>query len=182
MKLWNLFVIMNEWIHWIVTEGLDDVYEESGVYHRPHDAYIYDVDTIIKEALDSGKKKEYLMSRHNLDLGKGKLLIHVRRFCPDNPSIHDVGASIQIPTLQISIDMLKRELTKDPHAIKQLGLSSSESPIHDALFGTTKSFTLGHLSHGRFTSLDFTMSLKELGFRNGQEIYVALNQELHKHK
>jgi hypothetical protein len=166
-----------------VTEGLDDVYEESGVYHRPHDAYVYDVDTIIKEALDTGNKREYLMSRHNLNVGKGKLMIHVRRYCPDNLSIHDVGTSIQIPTLQISIDMLKRELTKDPHAIKQLGLLSSENPIHDALFGTTKSFALGILSHGRFTPLDFTMSLKELGFGNGQEIYVALNQELQqKHK
>lgn len=49
-----------------MTDGLDDVYESAGVYNKPHDAYIYNVETIIKEAIDGGNKREYLMSRHNM--------------------------------------------------------------------------------------------------------------------
>ncbi|KAJ3147681.1 hypothetical protein HDU86_007930 [Geranomyces michiganensis] len=109
------------------------------------------------------------------------------------------GASVAIPTLDISVDMLHRILSKDPHAVRSLGLQSEDATtgtrkknpwrgsVYDTIFGTARAFRVGEIRGGavdgdvppggvpegpRFVPYDFTESLKELGLRSGHVVWV----------
>ncbi|KAJ3162971.1 hypothetical protein HDU88_006464 [Geranomyces variabilis] len=110
------------------------------------------------------------------------------------------GASVAIPTLDISVDMLHRILSKDPHAVRSLGLQSGDDgttltrrkknpwrgSVYDTIFGTARAFRVGEIRGGavdgdvppggvaraRFVPYDFTESLKELGLRSGHVVWV----------
>lgn len=84
--------------------------------------------------------------------------------------------------------MLQRILSKDPHAIRKLGLESEKvqrgtwkGSVYDAVFGTARRFRVGMIvggdpydnnAGGRFVPYDFTESLKKLGLRNGGVVWV----------
>ncbi|KAI9014711.1 hypothetical protein BC832DRAFT_612553 [Gaertneriomyces semiglobifer] len=98
------------------------------------------------------------------------------------------GATIPVPTLDYSIDMLQRILSRDAHAIRCLGLESKRPPptpwkgcVYDAVFGTARKFRIGAVVPGlrpeegdRFVPYDFTDSLKALGIKNGSTVWVEI--------
>ncbi|TPX66028.1 hypothetical protein SpCBS45565_g04746 [Spizellomyces sp. 'palustris'] len=103
------------------------------------------------------------------------------------------GATVYVPTLDISVDMLQRLLSKDAHAIRQLGLESEKKKrgtwkgsVYDAVFGSARRFRVGMIAGGdafndhdggRFVPYDFTESLKHLGLRNGGVVWVEPVEE-----
>ena len=107
-------------------------------------------------------------------------MIHIKPFFDTAPAESDdktqhkesmLGASIIVPNLDISIDMLKRIISKDPFSVKQLGLSMTKTP-YDAFLGNVTPFILGTASDGNeFAPFDFTASLKQAGLANGDVIY-----------
>ncbi|KAI8912309.1 hypothetical protein DFJ77DRAFT_467719 [Powellomyces hirtus] len=104
------------------------------------------------------------------------------------------GAAVNIPTLDISVDMLHRILSKDAHAVRSLGLQSQrhgnrsdpwKGSVYDTIFGTARAFRVGEIAAGRtdgtapaaegkykFVPWDFVESLRALGVRNGHVIWV----------
>ncbi len=98
----------------------------------------------------------------------------------DNDEDHDPFSEEAIPvtisTLDLSIDMLKREILKDPFAIKRLGVATQESTVslHDAILGTTsRQFTVGLVNEmGSFRPFDYTSSLKNLGIKPNSTIWI----------
>ena len=113
--------------------------------------------------------------------GQTKIKLMVRRFISalddDDPhSYSDEAVPVTISTLDLSIDMLKREILKDPFAIKRLGVSSQESSVslHDAILGTTsRYFTVGLIDEmGSFRPFDYTSSLKYLGIKPNSTIWI----------
>ncbi len=87
-----------------------------------------------------------------------------------------------IPTLDMSVDMLKRQISKDFFAIKQLNLGSNAKPAFDAALGNVIPFKIGKLiaeeDNGnqekiKFTTFDFTQSLKSLNLENGDVVWIS---------
>ncbi|KAJ3412996.1 hypothetical protein HDV05_008647 [Chytridiales sp. JEL 0842] len=93
------------------------------------------------------------------------------------------GATLKVPTLDLSVDMLKRLMIRDPYLLSQLFLRTQPKTTFDAVLGTSRPFQLGRVvydEHGAemFEPFDFVKSLKEMGIRNGGEIAVYLEDEV----
>ncbi|KAI9090464.1 hypothetical protein DFS34DRAFT_637463 [Phlyctochytrium arcticum] len=104
------------------------------------------------------------------------------------PSIE--GVVVHIPTLDISIDMLQRLVCKDAHVIHALGLESGlpkarkgtwRGSVYDSVFGTARRFRIGtpvggdpfdNYAGGSLEPYSVTASLKSLGFKNGEIVWV----------
>lgn len=101
------------------------------------------------------------------------------------------GATVIIPTLDMSIDMLKRQISQDVFAIKQLKIGyHSNKPFFNAALGNVQPFKIGRLeevegsksllSKGdptpklKFVPFDFTESLKSLDIENGDTIWILM--------
>jgi hypothetical protein len=93
------------------------------------------------------------------------------------------GATITIPTLEISVDMLKRQISQDFFAIKQLELGMNSKPAYDAALSNVKPFKIGKLVQEndqeskrkcRFIPFDFTQSLKSLEIEHGDTIWIKI--------
>ena len=77
----------------------------------------------------------------------------------------DKQSCILVPTLEISVDMLKRLILKDRFAIKALG------PLDH------RCFRVGHYENGLFSPLAQSESLKSLGIEPGQTLYIAVDSK-----
>jgi hypothetical protein len=92
------------------------------------------------------------------------------------------GSTVCIPTLDISVDMLKRHLLNDAYTISQFGLNNKKSKSFLDDFYTPPSkqpfqlVALDKLSQ-EWRLLDFTRSLKELGLRNGDTVFVMFSEQ-----
>jgi hypothetical protein len=92
-----------------------------------------------------------------------------------------------IPTLDMSVDMLKRQISQDFFAIKQLQIGQTHSkPAFDAALGNVQPFKLGKMvsyltedgkHKQKFEAFDFTESLLSLEIENGDTIWIKLLQE-----
>ncbi|KAJ3102431.1 hypothetical protein HDU97_000574 [Phlyctochytrium planicorne] len=110
------------------------------------------------------------------------------------------GASLEIPTLDLSVDMLKRLMIRDPYLLSQLALRKAQQPsgnatgkpgaktvapkakdAWDVAVGnpSTSPFLLGRVdpATGKFVPYDFVMSLKQCGVKKGSEIAVLRMNE-----
>ena len=88
--------------------------------------------------------------------------------------------------------MLKRLLVKDSFAIRQLGLGTTAKSVFDAVLGASKPFKVGTLvsrngvkdkdgmedglKGAEFVPYGFTESLKSLGIRNGDLVWVSIEE------
>ena len=89
-----------------------------------------------------------------------------------------------IPTLDMSVDMLKRQISQDFFAIKQLQIGQTQSkPAFDAALGNVQPFKLGKMvsivaedgkHKQKFQTFDFTESLQSLDIENGDTIWIKL--------
>ncbi|KAI8851040.1 hypothetical protein BC829DRAFT_387819 [Chytridium lagenaria] len=89
-------------------------------------------------------------------------------------SLPPTGGSFTIPTLDLSVDMLKRLMLQDPYLLSQLSLSppaitTARSRALETALGMPASvpFVLGRLVNESFEMFDFVKSLKECGVRRG---------------
>jgi hypothetical protein len=92
-----------------------------------------------------------------------------------------------IPTLDMSVDMLKRQISQDFFVIKQLQIGQTQSkPAFDAALGNVQPFKLGKMvslaaedgkHKQKFEAFDFTESLQSLDIENGDTIWIKLLKE-----
>ena len=69
--------------------------------------------------------------------------------------------------------MLKREISKDMFAIRNLGLQESEKAAIDAILGTAKPFQIGKIDEqGTFSPLQISSTLKESGIKFNDVLWV----------
>ncbi|KAJ3064259.1 hypothetical protein HDU98_012297 [Podochytrium sp. JEL0797] len=86
-----------------------------------------------------------------------------------------VGASLKIPTLDLSIDMLKRLMTRDAYLMNQLDLKTTKKSMYDVVLGSCKGFKVGKVGDGGvFEEFDFVKSLKECGVVGGGVVWVVV--------
>ncbi len=92
----------------------------------------------------------------------------------------DDAVQVSVSTLDLSVDMLKRELLKDPFAMKSLGIISAESShsLGDSILGTpSRFFSVGIVNDkGKFAPFDYTCSLKDAGIRANGTIWINLKR------
>lgn len=82
-------------------------------------------------------------------------------------------AAIQIPTLEISVDMLKRYINRDSHIVKQLGILDFSGNLTNIQIGTLN-FDLDR-DKGTFCSFGATASLKGLGLKENDILWLCIN-------
>ncbi|KAJ3045380.1 hypothetical protein HDV00_010250 [Rhizophlyctis rosea] len=205
----------------IMNEGMDEVYEWADEQRRRPTHFEQEMDSIVRQGLDSKHKREYI-DRDALSGLRRKIQLNICVFDPHHPpsskQVHQssprylpyttptlpstkdlingfAGATLPIPTLDLSVDMLKRLLTKDSFAIRQLGLGETVKSVYDAVLGAAKPFqvgmvvmkSLGHMEGGgcdhaheggsgevKFVPFSFTESLKNLGLRSGDVVWVKI--------
>ncbi|KAJ3057236.1 hypothetical protein HK097_010596 [Rhizophlyctis rosea] len=204
---------MYETMESIMNEGMDEVYDWADDQRRRPSHFEQEMDSIVRQGLDSKHKREYI-DRETLSGLRKKIQLNICVYDPNDPPsptslkqfAHQQraslsgkdpvkglsGATISIPTLDLSIDMLKRLLVKDSFAIRQLGLGATAKSVFDAVLGAAKPFRIGTIvarkeekdKNGRERSLEgvefvpygFTESLKNLGIRNGDLVWVSSDQ------
>ncbi|KAI8799781.1 hypothetical protein BJ742DRAFT_781018 [Cladochytrium replicatum] len=167
----NEYELMEE----MVNDAMNDIYSDD-----PADTTPVDIDDIVhevttkaqraKEARKSAKERmPHFPSVNGLGEGVG-YFINIQRY--DDSA---VGASIEVSTLEISVDMLKRQISEDAYAVAQLGLVGQGEDVVGR--GIVKMFVVGYEDEeGAFRPFEFTESLKALGIRSGQTLLVkALN-------
>ena len=74
--------------------------------------------------------------------------------------------------------MLKRQISQDFFAIKQLGLETT-NPAYNAILSNVKPFKIGKLvenqeGKNRFVAFDFTSSLENLGLEAGDTVWISI--------
>ena len=160
-----------------MAEGFDDNEEEYDT-----DAHHTNAGSILKEAIDADNKSTYVYLRSNQnDAQPPKLSLIVKRIVLNASEDYDGlqrEISVPIPSLDISIDMLKRTISQNASAVKFLGLNSSKSFIGDSLLGNTKSFAIGYKDEeGDFCPFDSdpSSSLGCCGIANGQYIWIHVD-------
>jgi hypothetical protein len=79
-------------------------------------------------------------------------------------------AGITVPTLEISVDMLRRTLSKDKHACKALGLLDQNDKID------ISKLQLGKLDNDLFTAYSSIESLSEVGLTDRDTVWVYLSK------
>jgi hypothetical protein len=79
-------------------------------------------------------------------------------------------ACITIPTLEISVDMLRRTLSKDRQVCKALGLLEQNDKIDFS------KLQLGKLTDQLFTAYSPIDSLKEVGLSDRDAVWVYLSK------
>ncbi|KAJ3030202.1 UNVERIFIED_CONTAM: hypothetical protein HDU68_009843 [Siphonaria sp. JEL0065] len=99
--------------------------------------------------------------------------------------LHGTGGSFKITTLDLSIDMLKRQMIRDAYLMNQLNLKSTKKSMYDVVLGSSKAFRLGKIVGGEeegsadilgeFVEFDFVKSLTECGVANGGIVWVILD-------
>lgn len=180
----------------IMTEGMDDVYHDVPLLFASDDQPRYTVqqmvvDSIMKQAItDSSHVREYFEydtepSRRRIQLS---LKVVGNRYA---------SASLSVDTLELSVDMLKRCLIKDGHVLEQLELTDASPQRFEFLPRNVRPFSLGRLKGARggdgngegeiggdegsdddstsesaFRAFPHAESLKNLGIRNGETIWV----------
>jgi hypothetical protein len=173
-----------------VNESMDDIYSldwtedsENGddnhvasslAGHRGGDILDLELDSIIAQALDPKHTREYY------DFGRKKPSnqSHLNRIVnqiyfklvpagiEEDPLVKEIGASLKVDSFDLSVDMVKRMLSKDPYIVQQLGLLTAVKPHHPGLhFGTIKPFVLGQMNDNKFEPLAIDASLQQCGVK-----------------
>ncbi|KAI9327084.1 hypothetical protein BDR26DRAFT_876057 [Obelidium mucronatum] len=100
--------------------------------------------------------------------------------------LHNTGGSLKVGTLDLSIDMLKRQMIRDVYLMNQLHLKSTKNSMYDLVLGSSKGFRLGAVVEnessagdakklGQFVEFDFVKSLKECGVGEDGVVWVLLD-------
>ncbi|KAJ3378017.1 hypothetical protein HDU84_008020 [Entophlyctis sp. JEL0112] len=83
--------------------------------------------------------------------------------------------SLRVPTLDLSVDMLKRLMIRDAFLMSQLELQNTKNAMYDIVLGTSKPFRIGKINDvGAFEEFEFVKSLKELGVGDGGLVWVLV--------
>jgi hypothetical protein len=97
----------------------------------------------------------------------GKVSLKVKLFVADNIESRNIKeASIVVPTLEISIDMLRRCIYRDKGVVKHLGLLEN----HDRM--ELSNLQVGTVNDNLFSSFSSTDSLTNLGIQEKDEIWI----------
>ncbi|KAI9190477.1 Charged multivesicular body protein 2b [Blastocladiella emersonii ATCC 22665] len=178
----------------IMNEGMDEIYslnwdDEDGdtddaahlVGARSGRVSDIEVDSIVSQALDSSQAREYFehAARSGSGAGSGgKLNSVVFIKVHGQPGL---GTSIPIDSLELSVDMVKRALSKDPFAVHQLGLALDGGAAATkgakgarAAVGCCRPFVLGRVDAetGEFEALPIDASLKRCGVRAKEVLHI----------
>ncbi len=86
------------------------------------------------------------------------MLIHIKL-----KDSQEIGVTVNVDTLDISIDMLRRALMTDLYTRQCLGLGPS-----------IKQFHIGVLKERQFVPIDFSTSLSHVGIRSGDTLFVHM--------
>lgn len=96
--------------------------------------------------------------------------LHQNKRTPTNHAKKNMGVSLYIETLDLSVDMLKRIISRDAYVISQLHLGTNPKgkAAYDAVLGTTKPFRIGFIDQMpngsvSFVPFEFFESLKKCG-------------------
>lgn len=169
----------------IMTEGMDEVYQRVPLLFGKDEQPRYTVqqhvvDSIMRQAISEKRQyREYFEYDQEMP-GKqtGKIVLNFRVVTQDM-----LSASLYIDTLEISVDMLKRSLIKDPVAAAQLNIANPSQYTHEVFLGHAKPFVLGNFyapqlageeSNGTFHPFEISESLLNLGLRTGDTVWVYL--------
>ena len=95
-------------------------------------------------------------------------------------SLFSKAVSVSIPTLDISLDMLKRLISKDSYSLIQLGLSSHERVVQDVICGSIRAFKIGNVTeqgiqNGKgveFCEWEVEKGLSSFGIKGGEEVWL----------
>lgn len=143
----------------IVNDGNDaedDEYDNSGL-----------ISSILQTACNS--KPNYSSALRKEDPKRKGLYLNIRIADASQTELQ-----INIDSLDISLDMLKRKITQDEFIIQKLGLNDVER--YGIRSVTARSLTLGYMNdEGNFTPLDSSSSLLKIGIRNGNTILLAVD-------
>ncbi|KAI9146057.1 hypothetical protein BKA69DRAFT_1047158 [Paraphysoderma sedebokerense] len=170
----------------IMNEGMDEIYNldwadpsqegASSSSNKIKSATVYEIeiDSIMNQALDPKRSREYF-NYHMDDTSKTKAKRALHFHLLDSPT---TSCTIYIDTLDLSVDMVKRAICKDPFAIQQLNLhipNPNAKGKASALVGAAKPFAIGKLVDGEFHALCISASLKGEGVRSGDVLYIMPN-------
>ena len=86
-----------------------------------------------------------------------------------NPDGDEVEAAITVPTLEISVDMLKRYILRDSFVVKTLGLFLSDQ--ESLKVGTVNYDNIENA--GTFCAFEATESLKKIGLEEESIVWVC---------
>ncbi|KAJ3092962.1 hypothetical protein HK100_006800 [Physocladia obscura] len=89
------------------------------------------------------------------------------------------SSSLKISTLELSIDMLKRQMIGNTHLMAQLNLKKTKNPMYDIVLGSSKPFRLGRIdaTTGEFEEFDTVKSLSEVGIKDGAVVWVVVESD-----
>ncbi|ORZ29418.1 hypothetical protein BCR44DRAFT_69152 [Catenaria anguillulae PL171] len=196
----------------IMNETMDDVYDFAGdeveiVGVQRSVSVDSEVEEILKQAVDAAMPRTILgnvnasvsptrstasstssRSRSPSPNRSSGTLLFVK--LASNP---DVGASVAVDSLDVSVDMVKRAILQDPYAVHQLGLARgavgtarNKSPVIKAAsaVGPCWPFSLGlavesdqSKDHLTFEVLPIDQSLKSLGVQAGMVLFVQVHSQ-----
>lgn len=163
----------------LMNEGMDEIYEEGHARHSidPDSRTIEEgnvIDSIIRQAMDPNHHRESVSTQAK-QLQFGETHIHLHRYNPEQPRTSEPGVTVGLSTLDLSIDMLRRQMASDVYTLRQLHLYSPPKTAFENVFGSTKPFKIGKLEkeNGSFEELPFDSSLQSLGLKSGDHVWIC---------
>ncbi|KAI8908998.1 hypothetical protein EDD86DRAFT_275923 [Gorgonomyces haynaldii] len=151
VKYQHLF-FQSEAIENLMNETFDDIYNDMEELEDEPEYIDAEVNAILREAVDPKlKMRDY--DKH------ANAASSVFENCRLQIRMDDKSAPMVIPTLEISVDMLKRMIFEDKFARKRLGL-------------TDHHFRIGRMEDDLFVPFASVESLKQLGVQQGDSIFI----------
>lgn len=146
-----------------VNEGFDSMFEEfEDEIDNYNPQYIdKEVSSIIREAFDPAFRIRDYSLKKNDSIKKffGNTRLNLKTFGDDIKC-----CSIFVPTLEISVDMLKRFIQNDKFIVKQLGIVDMSS------------VQVGIIIDKKFSAFKGTLSLIELNISFDDELFIHIDQ------
>lgn len=102
----------------------------------------------------------------------GHARLFLRIYQAKDGDVPDKEAAISIPTLEISVDMLKKYIQRDGNIVKQLGLFEIVGNSTISLQIGTVSLDADISEKGTFCSLESSKSLKSQGVDDDQTLWI----------
>ena len=144
-------------------KGFDGMFDNQEEEEDRYDPYFIDseISAIIREAIDPKlKTRDYAISKNDsIKKFVGQNRIFLKNF-EDKTKI----SAIYIPTLEISVDMLKREIQKDKNAVKSLGLAEAHSILKIGIVAEASN---------TFCAFQGSASLLELKVQQDDQLFVS---------
>lgn len=137
-------------------EDEDDEYDNSGL-----------ISSILHTACNS--KPNYSSAIRKEDPKRKGLFVNIKIADASQTELQ-----VNIDSLEISGDMLKRQITQDDFIIQKLGLNDVERYGRRGV--TAKSLTFGLMNdEGNFISFESSLSLLKVGIKNGNTILMIVD-------